>query len=448
MHFISWLDYVLLPIYLTVLFLFARSFRDRKYPKGHPWRPYFIPALWAKVGGAIFIGLIYQYYYGGGDTGYYFLQSNVLNEAFSKDPWTWLQLVLHVPNGYEGPVIDYVSRMEWYPPLNNYAVIAISGVFGLLTFNTYLPVSVLFAFLSFTGVWAMFRTFATQYPKLVKPVAMVLLFIPSTVIWGSGIFKDTICMFGMGWLLYGLFSLLIQRKIRLGALVLACIGFYLIAIIKVYILLALLPALGLWILFYYSQQIKLGLVRVLLKTVLFAGSILIFLSFSDKFAEEMGQYSLEKIANTATVTRDYIYSSSGDEGSAYSLGSFDLSAGGMLKLFLPAVNVSLFRPYLWEARKPIIFLNALEAALFLFFTLKLLFTLGPLKIWEAITEDPNIQFCLIFSIIFAFSVGLTSANFGSLSRYRIPALPLYGLALVLIYYTHNDSRKPFLRFWK
>ena len=89
--------------------------------------------------------------------------------------------------------------------------------------------------------------------------------------------------------------------------------------------------------------------------------------------------------------------------------------------------------------------NALEAFLFLFFTLKLLVTLGPGKIWIAINRDPNIQFCLIFTVVFAFAVGISSANFGTLSRYRIPCLPLYGLALVLIYYQKNDPEKPFLR---
>jgi hypothetical protein len=62
----------------------------------------------------------------------------------------------------------------------------------------------------------------------------------------------------------------------------------------------------------------------------------------------------------------------------------------------------------------------------------------------AINKDPNIQFCLIFTVIFAFAVGISSANFGTLSRYRIPCLPLYGLALVLIYYRYNDPEKPFL----
>ncbi len=445
MQFITLADYLLLPFYLAIIYMIALGFRNRKYPPGHPWRPYFIPGLTVKLGGAIFIGLIYQYYYKGGDTTHYFLQSQTLNESFSESPVTWFQLIFHIPEGYESAVNNYTSRIYWYDAPNNYAVIVTAALAGMLSFNTFLPSSLLFAALSFTGIWAMFRAFASQYPALTKHIALAILFIPSTYIWGSGIFKDTLCMFGMGWMIYGSFTLLIQRKIRPGGVLLTVIGFYLIAVIKIYILVSFLPALALWILFSYSQKISSSFVRLFIKIGIFAGSAGMFVLFSSSFSEELGKYSLENIAQTATLTRDYIFTSSGDEGSAYDIGAFDPSIAGMLKKFLPAVNVTLFRPYIWESRKPIVLFNALEAFLFLFFTLKLILTLGLKKIWKAINSDPNIQFCLIFTLIFAFAVGISSANFGTLSRYRIPCLPLYGLALILIYYKYNDPAKPFLR---
>jgi hypothetical protein len=39
---------------------------------------------------------------------------------------------------------------------------------------------------------------------------------------------------------------------------------------------------------------------------------------------------------------------------------------------------------------------------------------------------------IVFAIIFAFSVGFTSYNFGSLSRYRIPLLPFYVGAILIL----------------
>jgi hypothetical protein len=166
--------------------------------------------------------------------------------------------------------------------------------------------------------------------------------------------------------------------------------------------------------------------------------------FSQSFEQSLGHYSLDNVVETSQITRDYIAQTSGESGSAYSLGDFDPSLEGMLTKAPAAINVALFRPYLWEARKPIIFFNALEAALLLIITLRVVFSLGPIKLWQGISASPNIQFCVIFTLVFAFAVGISTYNFGSLSRYRIPCLPLFGLALVLLFYRYNPPEKKIL----
>jgi hypothetical protein len=444
MHFITWLDYLLLPFFLGVILVVAYNFRNRKYPPGHAWRPYFIPGLMAKLGGALFIGLLYQYYYGGGDTSNYFAQAKVINSSFADSPVKWFNLVFHLAKWYDPEYTPYISQMYWYNSINSYSIGAIAAVLGVVTFNTFLPTSLLFAALAFTGSWAMFRTFATQYPRLARHIAIVILFIPSTFIWGSGIFKDTVCMFALGWLLFGVYRLLLRGKFSLVNIGMAMLSFYLLAIVKLYILVAFVPALLFWIFFSYSARISSGFLRLLSGAALIgvcSGGVVLL---SGSLAKELGQYSVENVVKTSTVTREYIYSVSGDEGSGYDLGAVEPTLGGMLRKFPQAVNVALFRPYLWEARKPIVFLNALEAFLFLFVTLKILFAVGPRLAFKAIATDPNIQFCLIFSLIFAFSVGISSGNFGALSRYRIPCLPLYGLALSLIYFNYKPTDKTIL----
>jgi hypothetical protein len=228
--------------------------------------------------------------------------------------------------------------------------------------------------------------------------------------------------------------MLVQKDFSIRNLLVAVLSFTLIAKVKLYILLAFTPALLMWILFTYSQQIRNKSAKLLVKFVFVAAVVVGFLFFMQRFAKELGKFSLEKVVQTSEATRGYIYYVSGDEGSAYSLGNFDPSIGNMLSKFPLAVNVTLFRPYPWEAKKIIVLLSALEALLFLFLTLKILFQLGIVRIWQTIGRDPTIQFCLIFSIIFAFAVGISTYNFGALSRYKIPCLPFYALSLLLIYY--------------
>ncbi len=447
MQFITLLDYFLLPLYLLIIYLVAFIFRERRYPVGHPWRKYFMPGLTVKIVGAIFIGMIYQYYYGGGDTSNYFEHAQIVNSAFDESIVKWFNLVLGIPPWYDNEYSSYISSLlPWYESPAEYTVVALVAFIGIFTFTTYLPIAVIFGVIAFTGMWALFRTFALKYPAYLKYIAICTLYIPSTIMWGSGIFKDTICMFGLGWMTYGAFRILIHRDFSAKNIILTLVSFYFVAVIKVYILLAFLPALALWILFTYSHSIPGSSMRLFVKTFIILISVGGLLYFSEKFSQSLGKYSLQNVAKTSYVTRTYINSVSGDAGSGYTLGDLDPSFTGMLKKFPLAVNVSLFRPYIWETTKPIQMLNALEAFMFLWVTIKVAFSVGLVQCWRTIKSDPTIQFCLIFTLVFAFAVGISSYNFGALSRYRIPCLPFYGLALVLIYYKNKPIVKNILSF--
>lgn len=437
MQFITLPDYFLLPFYLLFIYTLAIFIRNRNYPRGHPWRPYFIPGLTLKIVGAITIGMIYQYYYGGGDTANYWYHADVINSSFSESPAKWFNLILRLPPWYAGEYSAYISKMYWYDSVSEYTVCTIAAFIGVFTLTKYLPIAVIFGTIAYSGLWSLFKTFATKYPAYTKYIAWCCLYIPTTVMWGSGLFKDTLCMCGLGWMTYGTFRMLLNKDFKLRTIVFTTLGFILIAKIKLYILLAFVPALIIWILFTYSQNIRSGFVRNFVKGFVILACFGGFFLFTQRFAMELGRYSLEKLAKTSYTTSTNIALVSGDEGSTYNLGPMNPSIGSMLKKFPLAVNVTLFRPYLWETRKILQFINALEATLFLWVTIKVLIAVGLGQIRRTISNDPTIQFCLIFTIIFAFAVGLSSGNFGTLSRYRIPCLPFFGMALVLIYYKNK-----------
>ncbi len=448
MQFITLWDYLLLPVYLVIIYLVASNVRNRYYPPGHPWRRYFMPALNVKIYGAIFIGLIYQYYYGGGDTGYYFRQSLVVNEALMTEPGKGMSILFHIPSSYDGEYQFYTSRMEWYFGLNMFMIIGLAAFINLFTFSTFLCTSIIFAALSFTGIWAMFRTFAIQYPQYLRQIAIAVLFIPSCFIWGSGIFKDTVCMFGLGWLTYGIFQILVQRNFSISNICLSMLSIYILFVVKIYILLAFVPALALWVVFMYSDKVKSSFLKFFIKVGLAGITIIGFVFISKQFSAELGSYSLDKIAKTAEVTRSYVYSESGNEGSGYDLGEIDPSLGGMIKVFPKALFAALYGPFIWQAKKVIVLMNAIEATLFLFVSIRIVIRIGFRKIWSVISNDPNIQFFLVFTIIFGFAVGLTSGNYGSLSRYRIPFLPPFAMSLLLIYYKAGKDNRYLLPFLK
>src|SRR5574337_528681 len=221
MQYITLLDYAILPLVLGLVYALAYRQRDKKYPQGHPWRTYYIPGLTVKILGAIFIGMLYQYYYGGGDTFNYYRFGKIINSAANESLVKWINLLLHIPDNNDPGYYAYTSTIAWYNAPTNYTVCSLSAVASFVTLGTYLPAAVLFAYLSFSGIWALFRTFASLYPKLTRPIAVSVLFIPSTFIWGSGIFKDTVCISALGWLTYTSFGFLIQRDFSLKNILIA-----------------------------------------------------------------------------------------------------------------------------------------------------------------------------------------------------------------------------------
>jgi hypothetical protein len=432
-------DLFLTPVYLIILSTLAKKQRDKRYPPGHPLRPFYLKGLYLKFFGAIMIGLVYQFYYKGGDTFNFYDHAEIINSSLERSIGIWFKLLTHQSPMGSPEIYNYSAPMVFYNDRSSYAVCIIAAILGLFNGTTYMPIALLFAYISYTGIWAMYRTFVDVYPIFYKELALAFLFVPSTFVWGSAIFKDTVCMFGLGWIVYSTFRIFIHRDLSVKNFVTLAFSFYLIAIIKVYILLSFLPALGLWLLMTYSKKVKSAAIRWVLNLSFIAIIIAGFFFAVKRFEEELSDYSLDKIAEKAQRTQEWItYISDATAGSTYNLGAFEPTPMGMLSKFPAAVTVTLFRPFIWEVNKPIVLLSGLEAFAFLFMTLSILFKRGPFAMMKRIITDRTLVFFLIFTLIFAFAVGISTGNFGTLSRYKIPCMPFFA-AFLLILYSKKDS---------
>jgi hypothetical protein len=440
---ITVVDYILLPFYLSIIYIVAYVIRNARYPEGHPWRPYFIPGLTLKILGAIFIGMLYEYYYKGeGDTFHMFFHSKLINQSADDSIGTWFRLITHTADQSDMTDSLYLSQMFWYDDTSTYLVSCVGAIIGTLCFTKYLPIVCILAALSYTGLWALFVTFATQYPKQKQAIAVATLFLPGTFLWGSALFKDTLCMFALGWIAYFSYVCFENGFFKIKHVLLFVLSIICLIKVKIYILLCFLPLLIVKSILVRTRRISNQLLRLI-----FLGVVGFVFFVGTSYIVKAGQkaiinYSLKNIALTARSTGNYLLKQSErTDGSGYDLGNFEPTVKGILSKALPAINVTLFRPYIWEARKPIVLLASLESLFLLLFTLKVVFKLGPIKLISKIFSDPNISFCLLFSLIFAFFVGISSYNFGTLSRYKIPCTPFYLLFLVLV----SDTEQLFVR---
>ncbi|HEX8349554.1 MAG TPA: hypothetical protein VF598_06320, partial [Hymenobacter sp.] len=151
------------------------------------------------------------------------------------------------------------------------------------------------------------------------------------------------------------------------------------------------------------------------------------------------KYDVDKIGERTKINSTYLTTQVAT-GSAYNIGTFDGSIGSMIKVAPQAVVVSLFRPFLFEARNPVMLLSAMEASLFIYLTFSLFYKTGFLKSLKLIAAQPILTFCFLFSIVLAIGVGTNSGNFGTLVRYKIPLMPFYLSALYIMQYQAKAVR--------
>jgi hypothetical protein len=439
--YITILDWLVSALLVPIIYWIAIGLRNKWYPEGHPWRAYFIPALTVKIIGSVFIGLLYMYYYGGGDTYEYHRQAQVINHSFFDSPAKWIKLILHTANWYDGDTYDYISKMPFYQTTANYYVCSIAALLGLIVGSFYLPTAILFAVFSFTGIWALFRTFSHIYPSYTKQLSVAILFFPSVVLWGSGLLKDSICMLGLGWLTYGAFQMLINGNFSLKNILWTFFCAYLVFIIKIYILAAFFPALIFWILATYVGKIQNPVVRLALNVSVPVLAAFIFILIANSFKEALGGYSLDSVLKSSQILRTELYKTSLEsDGSAYNLGEIDPHFPGIFLKAPAAINVTLYRPYVWEVRNPIMLLSALESLTLAIITIYIFAKNGIKNVFSIISKNPDLQFFILFTLIFAFATGISTYNFGSLSRYKIPCMPFIGMTLMILWDHANQTK--------
>ena len=419
-------DFIVTPIWFLILLGLAYFIRPMVTTP--ETRKYFLPGLLVKFFGAIAIGLIYQFYYSWGDTFTFFSESRRLWTILEDEPISFFRILFQSPEELND-LIHLTSRIWSFRSPSNFVMVRILSLVNLLTFKTYGASALIYATFSFSGSWAFYTALYKRYNNPHWSIAACILFIPSVVVWGSGIFKDTLTFGGLMWLSWAIVSLGDLRGTWLVKVAVGTLASWLILRVKSYILVSFLPLAVLYIVLVKYRKIS----SRFLKIIFVPFFLVIGLGGAYYSLLEAGEYdakySIENIALTAQVTAYDIAYGAGQGGSTYNLGKLDGTLIGMIKLVPKAIAVSLFRPFLWEISNPLMFLSAVESTFMLFVAFR---AISKRSVLSRLAADPFILFCLIFTLLFASAVGLSSYNFGTLSRYKIPMLPFFGLFLALL----------------
>lgn len=382
--------------------------------------------------------LITAYYYKGGDTEMFFYATRDMQQAISNGDLSIPELIVMEDVKTDDHILSYYFQVDdtKYPvrgfmvDAGNFMVPKL-GVLPYVVFRSYVVLCLIFSFFALVGSILLYKLFRSYFPSLWREISVATLFLPSVCYWSSGFLKDSICFGAAGVLLYGLYSIVIKKR-RITANVLAitaCV--YLIYTIKVYILLALLPAIFFWL---FGEMRNLT-TNPLAKQALTVGAVVlsmagaVFMISYMTSESALAKFSLDNIIETSNNSREMYAAQSEYDSGSY----FTITTTNPLLLAFSGFVATFFRPFPWEASSVVVMLSAIESLAFLSLIVTLLYRRGIKAFFRQILKSPILQLCFIFSLIFSISVGVSATNFGSLSRYKIPCLPFY-LAFLLFSY--------------
>lgn len=444
---LDWLDIFATIAVALILLIFAYMYQSRKRSIDVAYR-YYMPALAAKMFGTFFFCSIYLFYYDGGDTISYFESTMAMVNLFYKNPQHYFEVLFSTPTVETRSLFDDKTGYPYaymFFDSHTFMVIKITSIFSLLTFKSYFLTSLLISYLAFFATWKLFLTFRIYAPGIDNRLAWAVLFFPSPLFWGGGVSKDTFTYMATALFIYCAHEFFISKKREVVIVVLLIVSSWLIVSIKPYIFLVLFPGGLLWIFYDKLSRIKSAFLSFIIFPLMILSISLLSFYVLSSLSGSMSKFSIEKAFETASITnhdlkQDYY------GGSSFDIGDFDGTFTGVFQLFFPALNAGLFRPYIWEGRSIVILMAGFENLFLLFLTLYVLFKTKFKGAFKIIITNPLLLFCIIFSVLFAFMIGLTTSNFGALVRFKIPLIPFYVSALLIVEHLYSLKREKDFNF--
>jgi len=391
-----------------------------------------------KVFGGVFFSLIFVYYYKFGDSFEYYRGAVMLGNTFLNSPSDYFDLLFSESSQHHaGHLRQYTDSLAYSDTSEEWFMVKLISPLSILTFKSYLTINLLMSFISFYGAWKLFKVFSDILPQQKNYAFYAAFLIPSMVFWGSGLMKDTITLAGINYLIYVLYFSVVKGNFKTIFLFGVVFWFILIFVLKSYIIIAFLSAVILTFYFKFKASISSQFLRVISAPIIITLFITVGLFSLKGLSESSEKYNADQIEGKIKGFHSW-HTTLG--GSSYNLGDVEYTVIGALKKIPAALNVTFFRPYLWEASTIVVLLGAMESLVLLFLFLYVIYKtkFNPIKILK---HTILLKSLIAFILIFGFAVGFTTYNFGALGRYKMPVMSLFTFIIFYLISKNYDENK-------
>lgn len=389
-----------------------------------------------KLVSGVLMSLLTIYYWKEGDAIFYYSEGQNLIQLIKSD-FTNIKYLFIPLEYYQNRISldsELVKTYNGSGVESSFLMSKFCAIFYYPALGKYLLVNFFFGVFSTIAQVKLYLVVLKRYPHLKKVVALCILFMPTLLLYSTSIFKETLCLSFIGFAFFNFQQIVNSKNTALNSFFLL-LNVYLIFVVKSYVLFAFLIAILLLLFFQLvGVMFRHSLITRALILVFIAG--LLFLTYSN--LDFFDPYVLSFV-DTSNFYQQY-YNNDFGETSSFEIGEIETTLQGLLKKMPVGIYTTYFRPHLWEVRKPIVLFSALESFLILAFTIWAFIKNGKYLL-ILIREDYFARLAMYYAIVLGIIIGLTTFNFGTLIRYKVPVVPFAWLFVFLLFY-YKPIQKP------
>lgn len=368
----------------------------------------FLPAMMLKLVAGIALGGLYIYHYGAGDTISFWKDGVQLADGFLRNPGEGLTFLWN-----ESLAPELHQQFSNQGPRSLFFV-KISGLLALISSGHYWTMGAWLSLASFAASWLLFSRLCRFFPDMKVAHALAILLFPSVVFWSAGLIKESLGLAALYVISATVLSLALRHKVTILELCLVVVALWVGWNLKYYWLGIFLPVA-------LPVAMVAGLVRwkgslarydLMLWLFLFLACISVATHvhpnfYVSRFLDVICQNNLEftRLSDPPRLVQYF---------------NLEPEVMSMLVNTPAALIAGLFRPFVWEAFNTLSWLAALENLVILLVVVQALPGLG-----KAIRSEHRVLLIagLTYTLVLIAFLSLSTPNFGTLSRYRIGALP-------------------------
>jgi hypothetical protein len=401
--------------------------------------PTFFPvtAFLVKILAGIILTFIYTYYYPNRNTAdifKYFDDSKIMYEAFFSNFPDFIKMLSGIGNDSIYFNENYYDKMNWWYRQSvgniyndSHIIIRFNALIRFFSFGNFYVHTVFMCFLSFLGCIALYKAFSIFIKDKQKQLFFGIFFLPSVLFWSSGVLKEGLVIFTLGFLLFSFFSITELKNKMILNYIIILLSLLLLFYLKFYILASLIPAL---VAFFISKK------NIPFNYILVFAVYIVFVLALPLFCKELNPLMLLKEKQGAFLE----LANTENAGSLLPAIALDGTLLSLVKNIPLALKNTIILPIFIFSKSSIELMAALEN---LFIQLFIIIAILHRKKITFI-ENNFVWMSISFSFFLFLLIGISTPILGAIVRYKTPALPLIiGVLLLLSDHSKLYNIKPY-----